>query len=323
MEDMKRPVGRLQRLCSQLAQGACMASPRAEVQPPTQPATVAEEEKEAEAFRRYCQEGKARALALGNRGPIRFDEDGKLAKDILDAYWEVGFYVFEGVVSEEEVLEFRKEFEAALENAPVKKGSETDRHGRPVLRPWIYEKWAGPLSDPFGESKFGIPNWTDGKVVPRHQLKMREPTLPKGALAEELLLLPQEIVHPLGYMDAALRVYGHPSLLRVAEAVNGSDFTPFGERLYYKRPRIGTSTAWHQDPSAAWNEAWSKPDFDVGTCGFNFHLSLDNCTPENGLWMVPGSHRGGRKDIKALSAMSGGTDRLKGAVPMICQPGDV
>ena len=46
----------------------------------------------------YIQAGTERALRLGNRGPVRFGRDGKLHSDILDAYWEHGFYVFEGVI---------------------------------------------------------------------------------------------------------------------------------------------------------------------------------------------------------------------------------
>ena len=60
---------------------------------------------------------KARALALGNRGPIRFDADGRVAKEITDAYWEHGFYVLEDAVPEAELFEIRSEFEALLANA--------------------------------------------------------------------------------------------------------------------------------------------------------------------------------------------------------------
>merc|ERR1712096_203756 len=39
--------------------------------------------------------------------------------------------------------------------------------------------------------------------------------------------------------------------------------------------------------------------------------------------MLPGSPKMGRVDVKALSAKSGGSDRLEGAVPVLCEPGDV
>ena len=47
----------------------------------------------------YQEAGEARAMALGNRGPIRFSADGTLAADILDAYDRCGFYVFTGVIA--------------------------------------------------------------------------------------------------------------------------------------------------------------------------------------------------------------------------------
>ena len=53
---------------------------------------------EQAAMAAYLREGERRALALGNRGPIRFTAQGKVHPDILDAYWRVGFYVFEGVL---------------------------------------------------------------------------------------------------------------------------------------------------------------------------------------------------------------------------------
>ena len=48
-----------------------------------------------EAMQDYFAEGEARALALGNRGPLRFGPDGKLDPGIVEAYERVGFYVFE------------------------------------------------------------------------------------------------------------------------------------------------------------------------------------------------------------------------------------
>ena len=49
---------------------------------------------EAEAVKAYLNRGLQRALELDNRGPIGFDADGKLHKDILEAYSRYGFYVF-------------------------------------------------------------------------------------------------------------------------------------------------------------------------------------------------------------------------------------
>ena len=49
---------------------------------------------------------------------------------------------------------------------------------------------------------------------------------------------------------------------------------------------------------------------------------LYGCNAANGLWVVPGSHRHGRADIKAM-VEAAGSDRLPDAVPLICAPGDV
>ena len=40
----------------------------------------------------YKAEGVKAALALGNRGPMRFGPDGKLTPEILEAYNRTGFY---------------------------------------------------------------------------------------------------------------------------------------------------------------------------------------------------------------------------------------
>ena len=51
----------------------------------------------------YIDQGMQTAESLGNRGPIRFDAEGKLAPDILEAYWRTGFYVFEGLIKKSEI----------------------------------------------------------------------------------------------------------------------------------------------------------------------------------------------------------------------------
>ena len=49
-------------------------------------------------------------MALGNRGPIRFNADGSLHDDILEAYWRYGFYVFEGVLKAQELADIEADF---------------------------------------------------------------------------------------------------------------------------------------------------------------------------------------------------------------------
>src|SRR5690349_13192178 len=58
---------------------------------------IADYGSEEAAMRDYCAQGEARAMALGNRGPIRFTPEGDLHPEIREAYSRCGFYVFTGV----------------------------------------------------------------------------------------------------------------------------------------------------------------------------------------------------------------------------------
>ena len=66
----------------------------------------------------YIAEGGRKAFALKNRGPIRYTPDGKIVPAILDAYWHYGFYVFEGVLGEEELTEIEADFQEILGRLP-------------------------------------------------------------------------------------------------------------------------------------------------------------------------------------------------------------
>jgi hypothetical protein len=260
------------------------------------------------AMRAYLREGERRAFALGNRGPIRFAADGRLHPDILDAYWACGFYVFEGVLKPDELADIEADVRDILDRLPAHKGSPVDARGRPALAadcqaPTLF--WSKPLGDPFGGTDL---------AGGRHPVKMAEPTPAPAAPAEVVFL----ILGSLQFSEAALRVYGHPQLLAVAAAVNGEDFVPFNEALFIKEPGRGASVAWHQDGLTHWN----SPTWDQGSHGFNFMAQLYGCTAANGVWVVPGSHKLGRIDIKAKVAEAG-SERLPDAVPMICAPGDV
>ncbi|HPU53046.1 MAG TPA: phytanoyl-CoA dioxygenase family protein [Burkholderiaceae bacterium] len=261
-----------------------------------------------QAMRAYLAEGERRAFALGNRGPIRFTADGKVHPDILAAYWRCGFYVFEGVLKADELADIESDIQQIFDRLPVHRGAALDKHGRPALAadcvaPTL--QWSRPLADPFGGTQLA-----NG----RHPVKMFEPTAAQGAPDEVVYL----ILGSLQFSPAALRVYGHPQLLAVAAAVNGDDFTPFNEALFIKEPGLGASVAWHQDGVTHWD----SPDWDEGTHGFNFMAQLYGCTPANGVWVVPGSHKLGKADIKAMVARDG-SERLRDAVPIVCRPGDV
>ncbi len=257
----------------------------------------------------YLRAGERRAGEIGNRGPARFDGDGRLHPDILAAYWRHGFYVFEGVIGADEITELRADANEMIERAPVRPGAAVDARGRPALgRDYAREPhtFIKPLSDPWGG--------TD-KLNGRHPSRMTQPTPDADA--------PEDVVH-LMYgmcqaMPAGLRVYGHPALLAMAEAVNGADFVPYNDAIFVKQPGLGGSVAWHQDGVTHWD----SPDWDEGIHGFNFQVQLYPTTAANCLWVMPGTHKLGRVDIKRRVAENGGSDRLPGAVPLICAPGDV
>ncbi|MCB4820768.1 phytanoyl-CoA dioxygenase family protein [Roseicella aerolata] len=263
---------------------------------------------EEAAMQAYLHEGEARAHALGNRGPIRFDADGRIHPEILEAYWRCGFYVFEGVLPPEELADIEADIHDILDRLPSERGSPVDAKGRPALAadckaPTLF--WSRPLGDPMGGTS---------AANGRHPVKMFEPKASTDAPKEIVYL----ILGSLQFSEAHLRVYGHPGLLAMAAAVNGDDFVPFNEALFIKEPGRGASVAWHQDGVTHWN----SPDWDQGTHGFNFMAQLYGCTPANGVWVVPGSHKLGKVDIKARVAAAG-TERLPDAVPIVCKPGDV
>lgn len=261
----------------------------------------------ARLMRDYARDGEARAHALGNRGPIRFTSDGRLEPAILDSYWTHGFYVFEGVVGPEELAELRAGVDDVLSHAPVAPDARVDRLGRPVPDTGIVKpayKWARPLSDPVGGTT---------KNNGRHPVAMSQPTL--GATAPDWTV--ELLDGNLHLMDAALRLYGHPGLLAVAAAILGDDFVPYNEVTFVKEPGLGPSVAWHRDGTTHWNAA----DWDMGAHGFNFMTQLYPSTAGNAVWVLPGSHRLNRVDIRKLVAESG-SDRIEGAVPLLCNPGD-
>ena len=255
----------------------------------------------------YIAEGTRRAHEIGNRGPIKRGADGKLDQDILDAYWEHGFYVFEGVVGAEELAELRADVERMLEHAPIDPKSDTDAKGRLAFgseftRPPY--RYARPLSDPLGG--------TD-KNKGRHPAAMCEAIPAKDTPAWTV----QNLHGNLQLMDTTLRLYGHPGLLMVAEAVLGPDFVPYNEVTFIKEPGLGPSVAWHQDGTTHWD----SNDWDHGAHGFNFMTQLYPSTAANCVWILPGSHKMGRVDIRKM-VKEAGSDRIDGAIPLLCNSGD-
>ena len=257
----------------------------------------------------YISKGEARALALGNRGPLRFDQQGKLHKDISDAYWRTGFYVFENVIDPAEIKLLRSEIEALLERAPVDNGALEDAQGRPAFgqefaRP-IYSL-IPPLTDPWGG--------TDA-LNGRHPTQMTQP--------ESDVSAPKKVVFIMSgmcqIMDSGLRLYGHPDLLKIAASINGDDFVPYNDAIFVKQPGVGGSVSWHQDGVTHWN----SPRWDQGIHGFNFQVQLYDTSPQSCLWVVPGTHKEGKIDIKQKVAENAGSEFLPEAVPLSAAAGDV
>ena len=257
----------------------------------------------------YLKDGVSIATRINNKGPLLLDENGKLQSKILKAYEEYGFYIFENVINENELEELRVDAQNMIESAPATPGAKLDKEGRPALgrdfarEPYTFIK---PLSDPWGGTEL---------LNGRHPSKMSEPSPEKGA--------PDHVVH-LMYgmceaMPAALRVYGHPKLLAVAESINGENFVPYNDAIFVKQPGLGGSVSWHQDGVTHWD----SPNWDEGIHGFNFQVQLYETTPANSLWIMPGSHKHGRADIKKLIAENKGSDQLPGAMPLVCTPGTV
>ncbi len=81
----------------------------------------------------YIHQGEQRALSLENRGPIKFENGGKLDSEILEAYGRAGFYVFENVIGKEELTELRADVQGVLDRAPTTPGGEVDRDGNPAM----------------------------------------------------------------------------------------------------------------------------------------------------------------------------------------------
>jgi ectoine hydroxylase-related dioxygenase (phytanoyl-CoA dioxygenase family) len=253
----------------------------------------------------YFEEGADRAMTLGNRGPLRYAEDGSIHPDIIDAYWRFGFYVLEGVLDASEVQELQTDFADLVDRAPAGTDCDTDHLGRPSIKtdyPTARFQFAKPLSDPMGGTG-------------RYHVKMQELNSADDAPDETLL----QINGVLQLMPSCLRLYGHPDLLAIAAAINGADFVPFTDAIWVKEPGLGPAVSWHQDGMTHWD----SPSLDRGTHGFNFMTQLHRTTPASALWIVPGTHDIGHIDIAEWIENNGGSDHLPDAVPLLAEPGDV
>ena len=158
---------------------------------------------DAQAVKKYLINGQAKALALPNRSPLKFTENGDIHPDILSAYSEYGFYIFEGALSEEELEDIKADLQEIRDNFPSHMGAETDKQGRPALgadNKAMTLQWARPLSDPLGGTQI-----SNG----RHQVKLFEPK----ASTDAPPAVPVYLSGSLQFSPACLRAYAHPCLL--------------------------------------------------------------------------------------------------------------
>lgn len=263
---------------------------------------------QAQDMKQYLLTGQENAIKLDNRGPIKFDEHGNLHSSILEAYSKYGFYIFENVMSEDEINDIKTDLDELKRRFPVASDAKLNSYneaglGTDCKAPNLL--WAKPLGDPLGGT--AIANG-------RHQVKLFEPTAAEDAPSES----PFVLLGSLQFSDACLRAYAHPQLLKVAAQINGEDFAPFHECLFIKEPGLGAAVSWHQDGDTHWD----NPNFDETIHGFNFMAQAYGSTAVNGVWVIPGTHKLGRMDIKKMVA-DAGSERLPDAVPLICNPGDV
>ncbi|MDN3566094.1 phytanoyl-CoA dioxygenase family protein [Paeniroseomonas aquatica] len=257
----------------------------------------------------YRAAGEALAAEIGNRGPLRLTPGGDLHPDIQAAYWRHGYYIFEGVIDPAEVAALRADAQVMLDRAPTGPDSRVDSQGRTAhgldyaRLPYRFTR---PLADPWGGTQ---------ALGGRHPAQMAQPKPDAGA-PEYVVFLMYAMCQS---MPAGLRLYGHPKLLAAAQAINGADFVPYNDAIFVKQPGLGGSVAWHQDGVTHWD----SPNWDEGIHGFNYQVQLYPTTLGNCLWVIPGSHKRGKADIKAMVAANGGSEQLPGAVPLVCAAGDV
>jgi hypothetical protein len=257
----------------------------------------------------YRAAGERLAAEIGNRGPLRLADDGALHPDIQAAYQRHGYYIFEGVIDPTEVEALRVDAQNMLARAPVGPDAKVDAQGRPALGldyARLPYRFTRPLADPWGGTQL---------LGGRHPAQMSQPKPDEGA-PEHVVFLMYSMCQS---MPAGLRLYGHPKLLAAAQSINGPDFVPFNDAIFVKQAGLGGSVAWHQDGVTHWNSR----DWDEGIHGFNYQVQLYPTTPANCLWVIPGSHKLGKADIKAMVEANGGSERLPGAVPLVCEAGDV
>lgn len=177
-----------------------------------------------------AQEATKLALSTPNRGPLALDANGRVPQDITDAFEKFGFYVFENLLGAKELKELQDDMQAAVEAATdaQQSGLEEFNHNGIQIKTSSFG-FTTPLSD-------------NSSPTGRSPSPMQAYEPPTGA--------PDKVCRGASYYmrfsEPGVRLYGHPLLLAVAEAVNGVGFTPFSDSLQVKIARLGPAVAWRE-----------------------------------------------------------------------------
>lgn len=200
----------------------------------------------------YYRQGRERALALGNRGAMCFDDNGRLTQDILEAYNQHGFYVFTGVLSQDELIELTGEIDEILDNAPVARDNPVDWHGQPSK---------------FSEYYVLVGEGPAITSVVSHPMMMKDAVL-------------RAYAHP-EILKVVASING-PDFVPFHEAIQYKVSLDGPPTSWHQDGR----THWTTEGAAL-----EHPDGSGKTHGFNLSIACSNCIPENCLWVVPGSQR--------------------------------
>ena len=204
------------------------------------------------------EEARAVALAMPNRGPLRF-VDGKVDPQIVDDFNRFGFYVLTGVLDRDgEFAQLKSEVDAVIAHADAACEAMPDigdggsRQGAIVPQPaampregvaWRHfrEGWQPGMG-----MSAAAPLATDANPSGRNPSAMDQPDVPTGLEHRRVL---RSIMSWGRLSEAAFALQGHPGLLSLVEAILGEAFTVFGgvhSELLIKAAHLGPSVAWHQ-----------------------------------------------------------------------------
>ena len=204
------------------------------------------------------EEARAVALAMPNRGPLRF-VDGKVDPQIVDDFNRFGFYVLTGVLGDGEFTQLKSEVDeviahadAACEEMPDI-GDGGSRQGAIVPQPEpmpregvAWRHFAREGWQPGMGMSAAAPLATDANPSGRNPSAMDQPDVPTGLEHRRVL---RSIMSWGRLSEAAFALQGHPGLLSLVEAILGEAFTVFGgvhSELLIKAAHLGPSVAWHQ-----------------------------------------------------------------------------